>query len=329
MWWPGAGASCLPKRPRCCVGYPSAQHQALVSKGLVSQGLVSQGHYLLACLAQLRGESSRAAGHADQALRSAPDAASRALALSVGCWIAQERGASTAAVQRRLSEARALAQQGGDRRALALILRLQAAQEAYHHADPIAALPLFEQSVHLFEQLGDITQTGLRQIELAHCWAQTGREHDALALLQQCMAGDPDTAGSPTMIYALTEVGRVQLRLRDAAAAEQALQQAMQLALQHDWLALVPPALLLLPQAWLGGGQPEQAALLHGHLLASWRDCVGGFNRLNACTCRRTRGLLAQSLGPAQAARLTDQGRALSREQALSTVFDPKPARGG
>lgn len=285
--------------------------------------LLSQAHYLMACLAQLRCEPDRAAAHADLALASAPDKASQALALSIGCWVDQERGAAPDSVQPRLSQALALARESNDVRAQALIVRLQAAHEAYHLANPATAEPLLRESIRLFARVGDATQVSFRQTELAWCRAQTGHPDEALNLLQQVASQDAVGNRQPIMIYMLTVLGQVQLQSRQPQAAAQSRQQAVQLALQTDWLGLVPAALLPLPQAWMGCGMAQPAALLHGHLMASWRDALGRFNRVQMRSNRRTHLLLVQRFGSRRCARLLHQGSELSRDDALQLVREP------
>lgn len=291
--------------------------------------LTSQGHYLVAALAQLRAQTGLAARHAEQAVATAPDARSRALALSIRAWVAQQRGDDPATVQPGLAEALDLARRGSDARVLAMVLRTQAEQLALHRRDDAAAEPLLRESVRLFEQVGDGAQAWMRQTELAACWARSGRLPAAQALLQACLRHRPAMGTSLVMIYALTELGRVQLLLRQPQAAQAALNEAIELALQHDWPSLLMPALLSLPQAWVAGGQAEPAALLHGHVLASWPALLGRFNALDALALRRMQRLLSRALGPARAGDLQLAGQALTREQALQLVADTRPGPAG
>ena len=279
--------------------------------------LVSQAHYLLACLHQLRGHPAAAAQHADQAVATASDDRSRALALSVRSWVAQERGADAAPVQAELDAALALARGAGDVRVQAMVLRNLAAQQAYHRGDAAAAEALFAESVRLFESIGDAGQTRMRQVDLAACWALVGRAGDALALLQRCLDAGPAGAKSIPAIYVLAEIGRVQLRLRAPGAARVALVDAAQRALQNGWHGLLLPILLALPEAWVRCGQAEAAARLQGHLLARWPGEVGAFKRVDARAGRRTGRLLALALGPARARSLQHTGAGLTRAQVL------------
>ena len=293
--------------------------------GRRSDALVSEGHYLVVALATLRADMHKAAVHADAAVATAPDDRLLALALSIRCWVGQQRGDDPSTLQPELSRALHLARQGHDVRVLGLVLRLQAAQSAYHLNDPVAAEPLFQECVQLFEQAGDSAQAWLRQIELAGCWARTGREPSALVLLDMCLRERPAMAQSLVLIYALTELGRVQLRLRAPQAAQAALVQAADLAQRHDWPGLLLPALLPLPEAWVICGQAEPAALLHGHVMARWPATIGGFNRRDAWANRRTRRLLARALSGARADLLLQVGAGLTQAQALQLLRESPP----
>jgi predicted ATPase len=288
--------------------------------------LVSQGHYVMAALRQLQADPAQASVHAEQAVATAPDDRCRSLALSLRAWIGLQGGAALSVVQPALDEALALARRCGDGRAEALILRLQASLQLNHFEDYAAAARLLEVCVRMFEQQGNVAQACNRQSELAVCWDRTGRPQAGLALAKTCLQRCDALGLAMIRIYALTSLGIIQLRQRDPQAAREALEQATRLALQDDWPALLLPALLPLPEAWLRCGQAEAAALLLGHVCARWPASLGRFNRVDVRTVRRTRRLLGLALGSRRAAALRQAGAVLAQDRVLQPMAATPPA---
>lgn len=287
----------------------------------VPDALVSEAHYVMAALLQLQSDAARAAAHAGQAVMTAPDDRCLGLALSMRGWIGLQRGAALSTVQPDLDQALDLARRSGDGRAVALTLRLQASLRLNHFEDYGTAAGLLQACVQMFEQQGNAAQACWRQAELAVCWDRIGRPQAGLALATACVQRCEALGLAMTRIHALTSLGCILLRQRAPDAARAALEQAARGALQDGWSALLLPALLPLPEAWLRCGLVEPAALLLGHVGARWPTSVGYFNRVDARVARRARRQLGFALGSHRATALMQAGAAMAQDQVLQPLL--------
>ncbi len=284
--------------------------------------VVSQAHYMLAVQYQLRALNDRAVHHAHHAVASAPDDLSRALALSIRSWIGVQQGADALHVQPDLVESEELASRCGDARAQALIAGLRASVAVKYFEDYAAAEILLNECVRMFDGQGDVGQACFRRIELALCWAWTGREAQALAALEAAVHTCRTAGLSLILVYALTSLGRVRMRVHDGEAARHCLEEAARNALECDWPALLPPVLLHLSGAWALSDRANPAALLFGHAMCRWAHDLGSINRPEARELKRNRRLLRLALGPAVAQELITAGGRMSAEDLVALLRD-------
>lgn len=293
---------------------------ALGRAGAVADAVVCQAHYVMAVQYQNRAQCAHATQHAERAVATAHDERTRAMALSIRCWLGLQQGADVATVQADLAASENHAKQCGDARVQALIDGLHAAVAIQYHEDHAAAEPLLQACIRRFDAQGDIGQAVFRRVELALCWASTGREAHAVEALETAVRTSRSNELPLILVSALTALGRVHMRLHDGARAQRVLHEAAQLAQRFEWSALWWPALAHLSSAWAVLGHARAAARLLGHAQARWLHGLGPINRPEARELERNRRFLRRSLGPARLGALMAAGEALGADDAVALL---------
>lgn len=288
--------------------------------------LASDAHHLLAVMHQIAGACDLAMAQAEQALARAPDDRCRALALAMRSGLHMMLGREVALAQTWLNEAQTLARRAGDPRTLVIVLRHLAYLSVNCFEDYDTATPLMMECLELSETIGDSLQVRHRQVDLATCWAWTGRESAAVALLELCITACRREHSTVALFSALSQLGRVHLRRRQGTLAATVLDEAVRMGHQSDWHGLMLQALLHLPEAWALQGHAEPAALLQGYAAARWTQTYGALNRIEARELKRTRRRLGLALGAGQVDALLLAGARMTAEQAMA-LLDTVPAR--
>lgn len=291
--------------------------------------LVSLGHYVMAQLNQIGGSVEHAIGHAEQACLAAPDDAHLAINLSMraNLWLHQGHDLATASqwLDDGLTLARSVAHTTQGARALTLILRMQTLVAVNYFEDYAKAEPLITECVQVQQTLGDPMTICHRQVDLAVCWFAMGRKAAAAALLEQVVAECRRHEASIVTVAALTQLGRLYLRMGQAQLVVGMLSEAALMAAEHGWLVMQLPALLHLPEAWIlasPANHAGRAALLQGYTVAAWERRWGPINKIETRELKRARRLIRLALGGERTKELLLAGAALTARQAMELVHD-------
>ncbi len=308
---------------------PSPPVQQVLLQALEGAGdaaLRAQGHRLMSMLALNAGQVDVALRQAEQASRHAPDANERAKALVARAfaWLYQDGSAEQAETW--LQQALHEAETSGEVPTQVSVLRALAFVTLNHRQDYTRAEPLMRRSLVLCAQIGDQSAWRACQLDLAACLGWTGREDEALALLDQVAQAAHEATEPGVELPALVQIGRVQLRLRAWQAAESALRRAALQARTHHHHAFEHWALLHLPAAWVMTGRAEAAALLQGYALRAWLRDFGAVNGIEARELRRARRLMGLALGTARVQVLLRAGAELDSSLARALLQRTLPA---
>ncbi len=294
-----------------------ALSQAVVaSADAGSPALASAGHELLAMLHHYRADTAAALRHVQQALALAPDDWHRAAALHTHSALRMLNGEALEPALALLDQAQALARSSGNQRVLALTLRLRGLVAVNYREDYATAEAMATECRAIHEATGDVLQARSAQVDIAVCWAWLDREAAAAAWLETAFAAWRREPPSLPLIAGLCQLGRIQLRLRRAAAAEAAFRECITLGRQCRWQAVVLRSLLHLPEAWALRGFVRQAALLLGHAEAEHQRCGKQLSRAEAAEVTLGRQWLEQSLGADTTAALLAAGAQLDADAA-------------
>lgn len=172
----------------------TALEQALDAIPPAEAALRADVHELLAYLRFEAGYPAEALAHAEAALAAAAaDPARRARALVRRAWVelaagraSDHAGPGHARLQAGLDEALTLARGCGDREAQARALHQLAVLASHVQGDVPRAERLLEESQSLLLALGDRRKAYARLRNRAQCWAQMGREAEAMASYELC-----------------------------------------------------------------------------------------------------------------------------------------------
>jgi tetratricopeptide (TPR) repeat protein len=301
--------------------------------------LVSKACFRLAAMHQLGGDLARATQFAELAHRTGADHVTRAqgLALRANLWVHQGHDVDTA--QAWLEQAIGHARQGDDPNAIVLVLRQQALVAFNMREDYVKAEPLMAEALQIQQQLSDPLLTAQCQVDIAICWAATGRPAAAAALLetavQYCRSQEPSTM----LVAGLTQLGRTRLVARQPKLAADALFEAVNLGWHNDWQLMFLASLLHLPQAWveLSLHAPDQhpglaaaAAQLQGFVMHTWQHEYGPLNRVESREVKRSRRLLRLLLSADKAQALMLAGSRMTAPQAVALLalhhVEPHPS---
>ncbi len=291
----------------------AATHQA---------ALASAGYELLAALRHYRGQKAQALADAETALALAPDDWHRAAALQTACAVRVLSSEPLAPAEAALDLAEQLARSSDNQRVLALALRLRGVIAINYRSDFASAQALAIECRALHAARGDQLQARSSQIDIAVCWAWQGREPAAVALLETALAGWRRDPTSLPLVAGLYQLGRIHLRLAQAAPAEAALRECIQLSRAGRWQAVVLRAMLCMPEAWALQGRAKPAALLHGYAQAELTRRAMHIGPAEAPELVRLRQRLDQSLGVEITASLLQAGAALDAEAADQLLAD-------
>jgi predicted ATPase len=300
---------------------PSALVMAVLDQAIAAADdpdKASRACLVLGTLWMRAAHPERTRALAERALGLAPNAARRAQAQALRAQAAAYMAQDPDAIDGWLREALQDAEASGSDAPLLDVLRAQATMAVNLREDYVTAVPLVERCLAIYERQGDLPRLRSSQIDLAACLGWTGREAEAAALLETCIATSRRADECVNIVMALWQLGRVRLRMRQAAEAATAFETAARRALHTPGLLLY--ALLHLPEAWVMTGRAEPAALLHGHITAAWLRQMGPINRIEAREVRRGRRLIVHALGAARAAELFETGRAITQAQALALL---------
>ncbi len=300
----------------------------------VQSALLSRSHSLLATMYQTAGELTQAERHGQAAEHTASDDLTLAMALAIRANLLINQTNSSDAAEGWLARGLVHARRSGDARAQVQVLRQQAVAAINIHQDYARAEPLAMECLQLQKTLGDPLQVCYRQCDLAACWLYTGRAEAAAALVEsaliECRRHEPSVAQA----YAMCQLGRIRLALRQPLPAARVLHEAAFLGRQHDWNNLLLTALCHLPDAWarMALGQPgepadlaERAARLQGYAEQARTQLFGPINAIERREMKRARRLLCQRLGVPTVMALRLAGSQLSPQQAMA-LLGPLPA---
>lgn len=180
------------------------------------------------------------------------------------------------------------------------------------------ALAVFAVTGTVKEQIGCLTLA-----QLGHHWA--GRFEESLTWHRECMAVAESTGESWHRAFSLWCAGLAHWRVGDLPAAQRAMREGLRLRSGFTDVAGVASCLEGL--AWLLTSQdPQRSALLLGAAAGQWdlansmRKRLGWHEEAHENALREVR----ETLGDRRFTDLLEQGRSLSREEALAAALETK-----
>jgi tetratricopeptide (TPR) repeat protein len=128
--------------------------------------------------------------------------------------------------------------------------------------DPVGAAEPLRESIELFNRLGDEVDSGSATMGYAWVLSARGADSDALALLEELLAGYRDIGYERAICNVLTNIGALLRKLGDHEGARARLTEAIALAEVRDDSVLLSGALVNLGDVALERGELDDAAEL-------------------------------------------------------------------
>jgi predicted ATPase len=279
------------------------------------------GLNLLAQLTLTAGDTERARGYAQRALRDAGDVpAHRAAALVTLARVNWERDQRDKAVTRSLDEALALAATAGvaDVEADALHVKgTVALKHGSEDADYRAANALFERAEALYRRIGEPRRAHRVILSRAACLAGLRRYDEARQLLAQCEQYFVWLDSVADLIAVANMTGFVESEQEHWQEALAAGRRCVQLAWDrhaHLWLAA---SLWNLPHPLVMLGEIAVATRLLAFAARFWESGIGPLSASDRATVDRERKDAAKRLGAGRMETLWMEGAALSLAEAV------------
>ena len=283
-----------------------------------------EGLNLLAQLSLTAGDSERARGYAQRALKEAGDPAAVAAALTMLARIDWERDQRDKAIVRSLDEALALAVKAGADDVQADALHVKGSIALKHGEDTAdfrAADGFFARAEVLYRKIGRSRKA--HRVLLSRVGALTGlkRYKEARKLLAECESYFGELDSVADLIAVANMTGFLESAQQHWTEALAAGRRVVQLAWErhaHLWLAT---ALWNLPQPLLALGQVEAAERLTSFAVGFWERGIGPLSAHDAGIVEKQRKNTASKLGTQRAKTLWAEGAALSLAEAVQLAL--------
>ena len=306
----------------------AALEQALAALPQGPGALRAQAHELLAYLRFEAGFAAEALAHADAALATAPDPTHRARALVRRAWVTlasgrsdHGAGATHEQVQAWLEEALALARGSGDLEAQARALHQLAVLASHQHGDHQRAEGLLEQSQTLWLALGDRRKAHARLRNRAQCWAQLGRQADALVAYEFCEQAALEDGDWVGQIDCLLSLATLQAQQRQWQRALDTNRRSVALCWQRWHRHGLAYALWNPPRLLARLRRPDAAIRLMGFAATFWQRCFGPLGGTDQLEVRRVRALVKAQIGAARSEALWIEGAAMEVAAAVALAL--------
>jgi predicted ATPase len=293
--------------------------------GATAGASLHAGLVLLAQLTLTAGDTEKARGFAERALKeAAEDPARKAAALTVLARIGWERDQRDKGITRSLDEALALAAGAGAEQVQAEALHARGTVALKHgeaDGDFRAADAFFERAEALYRKLGQTRKA--HRVMQSRAGALTGlkRYKDARQLLAQCESYFAGIDSTADLIAVANMTGFLETQQEHWKEALAQGRRVVQLAWErnaHLWLAI---ALWNLPQPLLALGEVETAERLTSFAVHFWQSGMGPISPHDAAIVEQQRKNTAKQLGAAQAKKLWAEGAALSLAEAVELAL--------